>query len=162
MILDATYSAQDRGTLIGTDEEYTESSWNLLLHLIGRGTKVRKHTIPEETSLEQASQVLDSLIDENGLFIVHLSDADSFCDFKSYGDGRQFFIEQYFDRIYGGVFDRSTAQRIVEFIFSGCTSEALRDLFPSLPGELIYDYKDQKTTRHIKSAHSTRYSLGGD
>jgi len=150
MILDATYSAKDRGTLIGTDEEYTESSWNPLLHLIGRGTKVRKRTNPEAISLEQASQVLDSLIEEDGLLIVHLSDGESFCDLKAYGDDTQFFVEQYFDTIYGGVYDRSGVQRIVEAIFSGCTSKALRDLFPTLPGELIYDYKDQKTSGHIK------------
>ena len=151
MILNATYSAKDRGTLIGRDEDYTENSWNPLLHLIGRGKKVRTRTNPEAISIEQASQVIDSLIEEDGVLIVDLSDGESFCDFKAFGDDTQFFVEQYFDLIYGGVYDRSAVQRIVELIFSGCASEALRDLFPTLPGELFYDFKDQQTNGHNKT-----------
>jgi hypothetical protein len=43
--------------------------------------------------------------------------------------------------IYGGDYDLSTACKIVEALFTGITSEDLRDLFPTLPGELIYDYE---------------------
>jgi len=140
MMLNATYSSISSGTLIGVDEEFVEYRWNPLLHLIGRGKTVRTRTIPEPISLERASQVLDSLIEEDGLLIVYLLDEKSSCDFKAYGDDHQFFIEQYFDLIHGGVYDRPTVQRIIESIFAGCTSEALCDLFPMLPGELVYDY----------------------
>jgi hypothetical protein len=48
---------------------------------------------------------------------------------------------------YGGVYDLPTARKVVGALFAGITSNDLRDLFPALPGELIYDYEPgAKTT----------------
>jgi hypothetical protein len=88
-----------------------------------------------------AFATLDRLSADDGLFIVDLADGRSSVDFSF--DSGTFFIEQYFDLIYGGLFPCKSARAVLAAVFRGDTSEALRDLFPRLASEHLYEYHDQ-------------------
>jgi hypothetical protein len=139
MLLDATYSSKASGRSIGRDVEYQQARHPLLRAFGLRGKKRSKIQF-EPISFATARATLDRLLPEDGLFILQLADGRSSVDFADSGDHVTFFIEQYFDSLYGGVYDASAASCIVETIFQGCSSEQLSDLFSQLPGELIYDY----------------------
>ena len=139
-MLRATYRDGVGKRAIGRDVSYEEPSGNPILRLFGR-TNQRSKIEFEEIDLASATEALERLHRETGFLQIDVGDGRSSVDFADYGDGSQFFIEQYYDLIYGGVYDLSTARKIVEALFTGITSDDLRDLFPTLPGELIYDYE---------------------
>lgn len=87
-------------------------------------------------------QALERLHQEGGFLQIKLCDGLSSVDFNDYGDGVRFFIEQYYDVIYGGFYDLAAAREILNAIFNGMTSDGLRDFFPTLPGELLYEYME--------------------
>jgi len=140
MILRATYRDGAGKRTIGRDLSYEEPSCNPILRLLRR-TKQRSKIEFQEIDLSTAIKALESLLQKSGFLQIDVGDGRSSVDIADCGDGSQFFIEQYFDLIYGGVYDLSASRRIVEALFTGITSDDLRDLFPTLPGELIYDYK---------------------
>ena len=139
-MLRATYRDGAGKRAIGRDVHYEEPSYNPILRLFGR-TKQRSKVEFEEIGLSSAIGALERLHREAGFLQIHVVDGRSSVDFADCGDGSQFFIEQYYDLIYGGVYDLSTASEIVKALFMGITSDDLRDLFPTLPGDLIYNYK---------------------
>jgi len=139
MMLRATYRDGAGKRAIGRDVSYEEPSGNPFLRLFGRTTQRSKIEF-EEIDLSAAIEAVERLHREAGFLQIDAGDGRSSVDFADYGDGSKFFIEQYYDMIYGGVYDLATTRRIVEALFSGITSDDLRSLFPTLPGELIYDY----------------------
>jgi len=145
MLLEASYSTKTGGYRIGRDIEYHEQNKNPLLRVLGIGKKKRTKPEFEPISLTIAQETLNRLLSEDGFLMLEIADGRSSVDFSDFGDGNQFFIEQYFDTIYGGIFNLSSATRIVETIFRGCSSEELRDLLPQLPGELVYKHQEKNT-----------------
>jgi hypothetical protein len=143
MKLAATYRSKDGTRCFGRDVTYFEPHPNLLFRLIGRQgpkrTKIEMELISEETALS----IVRRLLQEEGFFILETSDGRSSVDFADSGDQNEFFIEQYFDSIYGGIYSQGVSEHIVRAIFAGCTSEELRDLFPTLDGDLVYEYKNE-------------------
>ncbi len=140
MMLRATYRDGAGKRTIGRDVSCEEPSGNPSLRLFGRTIK-RSRIKLEEIALSSAIGALERLHHEGGFLQIDVGDGLSSVDFADYGDRSQFFIEQYYDLIYGGVYDLSTSRKIVEELFTGITSDDLRDLFPTLPGELIYEYE---------------------
>jgi hypothetical protein len=144
MKLRATYRDGAGKRAIGRDVSYEVPSGNPILRLFGR-TKWRTRIELEEIDLSSATEALERLHQETGFLQIVVGDDESSVDFVDCGDGAQFFIEQYFDLIYGGVYDLATARKIIEALFSGITSDGLRDLFPILPGALIYECEPSAT-----------------
>jgi hypothetical protein len=140
MLLEAYYSAKTPKQRIGRDVEYHEKSRNPLLRLFGIGRKKRCKIEYESIDVQVAYETLSRLLAEDGFLTVKLSDGRSSVDFVDSGEHVTFFVEQYFDLIYGGIYDLAAAMRILDTVFRGCSSEELRALFPQLPGELIYEY----------------------
>jgi hypothetical protein len=140
MMLRATYRDGAGVRAFGRDVTWEEPDGDPTLPPIGR-TKQRSRIELEEISLSSAMEALERLHVETGFLQIELGDRLSSVDIVDCGDGSRLFIEQYFDLIYGGVYDLPTARKLVEALFAGITSDDLRDLFPTLPGELIYDYE---------------------
>jgi hypothetical protein len=140
MMLRATYRDGTGKRAIGRDVSFEEPSGNPFLRLLGR-TKRRSKVEFEEVDFPTAIEAVERLHRETGFLQIDAGDGQSSVDFADSGDGSQFFIEQYYDMIYGGVYDLPTTRKIVEALFSGITSDDLRSLFSNLPGELIYDYE---------------------
>ena len=140
MKLPACYSAHGE-RLIGRDVECYEPSKRLLSRLLGLGRQKRSRIESELIDRATAFATLDRLGEDDGLFIVDLTDGRSSVDFSF--DSGTFFIEQYFDLIYGGLFPYESAREVLEAVFRGCSSEGLRELFPRLAGEHVYEYRDQ-------------------
>ena len=94
----------------------------------------------DDVELATLIKAIERLHSESGFAQVELSDRQSSVDIADSGDGQTFFIEQYFGLIYGGIYDSRETIQILTRISEGLTSEELRDLFPTLNGELIYEY----------------------
>ena len=81
---------------------------------------------------------------ESGFAQIEVLDCQSSVDIADSGDGQTFFVEQYFDTIYGGVYGMRDTNQILTGISGGVSSEKLRDLFPTLEGDLVYEYDSEK------------------
>jgi hypothetical protein len=101
----------------------------------------------DDVELATLIKAIERLHSEPGFAQVELSDGQSSVDIADSGDGQTFFIEQYFDLIYGGIYDSRETIQILTRISEGLTSEELRDLFPTLNGELIYEYDPIKAEK---------------
>jgi hypothetical protein len=139
MQINATYASKAGGRTIGRDVEYTEKR-HPILRSLGVSDKKRVNIEFEGIEFLTAQEILNRLLAEDGFFMLELADKRSSVDFADCGDHEKFFIEQYFDRIYGGIYDTAAAMQIVQAIFEGCSSEELRDLFLGLPGVRVYEY----------------------
>ena len=98
----------------------------------------------DDVELPVIIEAIERLHTESGFAQIELSDGRSSVDIADSGGGQTFFIEQYFDVIYGGIYDLHETIRILRGISEGLSSEQLRDLFPTLEGELIYEYDPAK------------------
>lgn len=112
---------------------------------IGREEESQIHY--DDVKLPVFIEAIERLHTESGFAQVEVSDGQSSVDIADSGGGQTFFIEQYFDVIYGGIYDLRETVQILKRISEGLSSEELRDLFPTLEGELIYEYDPEKKVK---------------
>ena len=139
MQINAAYCTGAGRRIVGKDVESSEGR-HPIFRALGFKARKRLKIQFEPVSLVTAHELLRRLLPEDGFLMLEVADKRSSVDFADCGDHQKLFIEQYFDRIYGGIYDVAEAMRIVDAIFGGCSSEELRDLFPELPGVRVYEY----------------------